>query len=315
MQVTYYGFQLVNKISNEKHLVDISGFLRGFSEANCQELKSRITFQEEHLILSKCSENVFSLVMTRDIYRLKSVNPQKQTIKELSDNLSPGERFGVASYIYIKDHLIAVVTPQLAPKFDAFISMLETLLANAGLSGYAVHVHPLIKTATKDEAVKMQFMGTTVIEVGRQNGWFRKILNTVNVNSAFDELDSIEITFKPKKRKNIKPIVKQLLETAEDDDLHRFSVKAKNEASSALMELYLNGRGVIRDTISPTSEEKIPVKLVEKISRNYILKERLEEFTGNGEFNKSLSDKLNYFANVERWTSLPCNLQDTFILV
>lgn len=314
MQVTYYGFQLVNKISHERYLVDISGFLRGFSESDCHELKSRITFQEEHLILSKCSENVFSLVMTRDIYRLKSVNPKKQTIKELSENLSPGERFGVASYIYIKGHLIAVVTPQLAPKFDAFISMLETLLANAGLSGYAVHVHPFIQAATKDEVIKMQFMGTTVIEVGRQNSWFKKILNTANVNPDFDELDSIEITFKPKKRKNIKPIVSKLLSATEDTDLHRFSMKAKNEARSALMELYLNGRGVIRDTINPTSEEKIPVKLAEKIHNNYILKERLEEFTRNGEFNKSLSDKLNGFSDVELWACLPCNLQGVFEL-
>lgn len=314
MQITYYGFSLLNKLTFEKKLVNISGLISGFCDSNCTELKSRITYNGEHLILSRVSGNIFALVMTRDIYRLKSVNPKDQTIKELSDNLSPGERFGVASYIYVKDQLLAVVTPQLAPKFDAFTHLVDTLLAHAGLTAYTMQIHPFIQNATKKEALTMNFFGKTVIEVGRRNGIFKKLFNTASVSASYDELDSIEITIKPRQKKNIKGLVSQLLEETDDEDLRRFSIKAKNELTSSLTELYLNGRGIIRESINPSSEEKIPAKILERIAQNIILADRLEEFKREGEYDRALSDRLDNFNNVDLWSDISSRLQSGLVL-
>ncbi|MDF0731046.1 hypothetical protein P0Y43_09955 [Pseudomonas entomophila] len=215
MRLSYYGYYLTHKMNYGRHLVDLSQFILSFAECEDANLKGRLFYNSENIYLQKLAGNVCVFAMTRDAEKFKKIDTSKMSISEFKQLLGEDEKLGFASYIILKPNFFGFASSSLSPKFDAFCSIINSLLSYTGNGAWDFCVNPLVHQATRDEAVKMNYIGKTTIEVKRENSLARNILSVINADSDADELDSLEITLKPKKGRSIKgysgnPVVSRL---------------------------------------------------------------------------------------------------------
>ncbi|MBB1617011.1 hypothetical protein A9978_31635 [Pseudomonas sp. UMC65] len=252
--------------------------------------------------------------MTRDAETFKKIDTSSMSIGEFKQFLGQDEKVGFASYLIIKNNFFGFASSSLSPKFDTFCEMINTLLTYTNNGSWSFCIHPLIHQATRDEAVKMNFIGKTTIEVKKENSLAQNILNVISAGGDIDDLDSLEITLKPIKGRSIKPVVQRLVSATSDQGVEKLVMKAKNDAKSAMLDLYVVGRGVISDDLGSYEESVISEIMETKIRENAKLKEQLEAFTEDGQTDKADFSRFLHFNNVSSWSDLACELQSTYSL-
>lgn len=314
MRVSYYAYYLTHKMHYGKHLFDLSDFILSFAECQDPTLKGSFTHNSEHIYLQKLAGNVCVLAMTRDAEKFKKTDTSSMSIGEFKQLLGQDEKIGFASYLIIKKNFFGFASSSFSPKFDAFCDIINTLLTYTDNGSWSFCIHPLIHQATRDEAVKMNFIGKTTIEVKKENSLAQNILNVITAGGDTDDLDSIEITLKPIKGRSIKSIVQKLVSATSDTGVEKLVMKAKNDAMSAMLDLYVVGRGVISDDLGNHEESVISEIMEMKIRDNAKLKERLEAFAEDGQTDEADFSRILHFSNIDSWSTLACDLQNTYKL-
>ncbi|WP_183001589.1 hypothetical protein [Pseudomonas sp. UME65] len=314
MRISYYGYYLSHKLHYGKHLFDLSKFILSFAECQDPTLKGSFKHNSESIYLQRLAGNVCVLAMTRDAETFKKIDTSSMSIGEFKQFLGQDEKVGFASYLIIKNNFFGFASSSLSPKFDTFCEMINTLLTYTNNGSWSFCIHPLIHQATRDEAVKMNFIGKTTIEVKKENSLAQNILNVISAGGDIDDLDSLEITLKPIKGRSIKPVVQRLVSATSDQGVEKLVMKAKNDAKSAMLDLYVVGRGVISDDLGSYEESVISEIMETKIRENAKLKEQLEAFTEDGQTDKADFSRFLHFNNVSSWSDLACELQSTYSL-
>jgi len=314
VKISYFGYSIQHKVSQETHLVDLSKTLLSFASLDSPAFKSSFRFNSEYIYLKKLSENVCVLLMTRDGEKFKSINTSNFSISEVRKMLGTDEKIGFASYVIIKPHFFGFASSSLSPKFDVFTDLVNELLSRTDNGNLQFCINPLIRQATKEEAVNMEYIGRTTIEVTRKNTLADHFLNFISADSGADELESIEITVKPKYGRSIKPIIEAMINATSDEGLKKLILKAKNDASSAMLDLYVAGRGVISDTLDVSDELSIASVIEEKISKNLILQEQLREHIKNGQVDKADFSRILRYSDEPAWSAFVDSLQGDYKL-
>ncbi|MGY2364427.1 hypothetical protein ACW9IO_17895 [Pseudomonas azotoformans] len=314
MIISYFGYYLQHRITNEKHLIDLSTFLKSFSSLEEPQFKGSFMHNSEHIYLQNLTGNVCVLVMTRDGEKFKKINTTDLSISEIRKMLGQDEKIGFASYLVLKDYYFGFASTSLAPKFDAFCGMVNTLLSYTGNGSWQFCIKPLTHQATKQEAVSMTYIGKTTIEVSGENTLAKHFLNVIGAGSNTEELDSIEIIIKPKKNRSIKPIIEKVISATSDEGLEKLIIKAKNDASSAMLDIYVSGRGVISDNLGNHDESVISEIIETKIRENVKLREQVQEFVKHGQVNEADFSWILRFSDVSSWAALASDLQNNYKL-
>ena len=100
-----------------------------------------------------------------------------------------------------------------------------------------IHENGLGRESTKAEVMRMNFVGKAVIQVEPGNTFFHGMQNLIGGTAeSYEEVDSFEIIIKPKKRKDIKPVVGNALHAISDDHVRKIVVNAKRETEERLEE-------------------------------------------------------------------------------
>ena len=238
MRLSYYGYYLRHKIHYGKHLVDLSGFIQSFAKCNEPLLKGSFKHNDESVYLNHLANNVCILAMTRNSENFKKIDTSSMSVSEFKLLLGQDEKVGFASYVVIKPRFFGFTSTSLSPKFDTFCDLVNRLLSITGNGSWEFCIHPLIHQATKDEAIQMKHIGKTTIEVKSSNTLAKHILNVLKADGDTELVDSIEITIKPSKQKNMKSLVEKILGQTSDEGLEKLIMKAKNDVGSALLDLY-----------------------------------------------------------------------------
>lgn len=314
MRLSYYGYFLRHKIHFGKHLVDLSMVIKSFAECNEPKLKGAFRHNEESVFVKKLTGDTCLIAMTRNSEHFKKIDTKEMSISEVSNLLTAEEKIGFVSYAVVKPYFFGYASTSLSPKFDTFTAIINNLLSITGNGSWELCIHPLIHQATKDEAVKMDFIGKTTIEVRRENTLCQEFLNVLNAGSDSEDVESLEITIKPTKRKNIKRVVEKLISHTSDEGLERLVVKAKNDAHSSLVDLYVVGRGVISDIVNSADESVIPGLMEVKIQENEKLQVRLAEFVADGQADQADLSGILHYNNVSTWAALAADLQQDYKL-
>lgn len=314
MKISYYGYSLEHKVKQETHLVDLSKVILSFAEFDNPDVKGSFRFNSEYVYLKRISGCVCILLMTRDGDQLRSINTSNLSINELTSMLGSEQKLGFASYVIVKPNYFGFASSSLSPKFDTFVDLVNEILSRTNNGNIHFRVTPLLRQTTKNEAVSMQYIGRTTIEVGRKNSLARHLANALSVSDSYDELDSIEITIKPKRRKSIKPFVEAILNLTSEEELKKLNLKAKNDAASAMLDLYVAGRGVISDVIDATEESLIGINIEEKIAKNETLHEQLREFKRDGRENQADFSSILRYCDEPSWSDYALSVQDSYNL-
>ena len=314
MRISYYGYYLRNKLTYDRHLVDLSKFVKSFARCTEPLIKGSIRENDEHLYLGDLSGSLCVLAKTRDSEKFKRIDTSKMSMGEFNSVLGQDEKVGFASYVVVKEHFFGFASSSLSPKFDAFSYLVNAILSITGNGSWEFCVHPLIHQATRDEAVEMNFIGETTIEVKTDNTLAKHILNVLKAEDGLSEVDSLTIKIKPAKRKNIKPVIEKILDHTSDEGLTKLVMKAKNDLRSSLLDLYVVGKGVISDSLTDQDENSIAISIEEKIQKNEELKKRLQEFMSSGKINQADFNSILHYSTVDAWTTVALDLQKDFQL-
>lgn len=314
MRLSYYGYYLRHRYHFGKHLFDLSGFIKSFASCSEPILKGAFKHNDEHVYLEKLAGNVCVLAMTRNAERFKKIDTSRMSISEFKQILGQDEKIGFASYLIIKENFFGFASSSLSPKFDVFCDLVNRLLSDTGNGSWEFCIHPLIHQATKDEAVKMQYIGKTTIEVQCKNSLAQHIFNVIGAGSDCEEVDSIEITVKPARNRSIKKVVEKIINHTSEDGVEKLVMKAKNDAKSAMLDLYVVGKGVISDLLGDHDESVISEIMEVKIRENHKLKEQIGAFVSDGQTDKADLSSILHYSDVSSWASLAADLQKNYKL-
>ncbi|MGP3789446.1 hypothetical protein [Pseudomonas sp. B392_1p] len=314
MKLSYYGYYLKNRTTHRRLNVDLSAFMTSFAQLDAPDFKLRFKHNSEHLYLHRLSGSVFIFAMTRDSEKFKRINTSDLSIGEIQNLLGSDEKIGFASYLTFRKSFFGFASASFSPKFDTFCNLVNAILHATGNGSWEFCVHPLAHQATKQQAVHMSYIGKTTIEVSGQNSLKKDFLAFLGAEDSDDELEALEITLKPKKGHSIKSVATKLVNSASEDGVEKLIMKAKNDAMSAMLDLYIVGRGIISDEIGVMDESKIPLAIEDKIRANVKLKERLQEFINDDQYEKPTAKDLNLCSDVSAWSHLIHDLQDDYRL-
>lgn len=310
MRLNYFGYCLMNSTNSQSHLFDLTPMIRAFCAVNSVPYKNRFIYKGEHLYLFPATPNIYLFVMTRSNEIIKRINANDLNVHDIYELLGQGDQLGFASYIYLRSNSVGFASTFFAPKISAFVYLIDSIFESLELQNIKFRIQALLYQASKTETLNMPFLGKTTIEIAKENNIAIDFLNFVNATpDDIRDLDSFEIIIKPKKRKNIKPLIGKLVNRVSDEGLEKMIVKAKDSIQDHLADLYLVGMGAISDKISTKNPQSIYQSIIDKTTANLILIEKIQEFIDDERFAEAAPQILNSFGDVNSWTPFVSNIQ------
>lgn len=310
MKVTYFSYGIVDRKTENKSLFDIRPFIKAYCRLDAPAFKNNFKHNDEHIYLIPHLGDVFFFVMTRNNEVIRKIDSSDISISGIKELLGTDEHLGFASYVIIKGNYIGFASTIFAPKVDVFASFMDKLLDASGNGGLQFYLKPLMHQATKQEAHEFSHIGSTYIEIDKENSKLEEVLGVLgaDIEDAV-HLRSMQIVLRPAPQKDIKAVVSQVIDELPDDGLSKFMMRAKAEAGSQAMDLYITGMGAVSDTINTKDEDKIAEFLVKKTQSNVLVAKKLAEYIENEDFDEVVLDGVLQFGDVDAWADLVSSLQ------
>lgn len=303
MKVNYFGYYFQNVETGDRNTFDMRLLLKNFCKEASSSFKNQFPYQDEKLFLLHQVGDVYLFLQTRSQEIIRKVDTNTVSVDEVTSMLNDDERLGFASYILVKEDYIGFGSTILAPRVDVFSHYMNHLLKVLGITRWIYLQKPILKQVSKEEALSMDFIGASTMVLDKNNGVVQDFLAVLGADGdSTVDLDGFEITLKPKPRQNIKPLFEKVIENLPSEGVRKMVIKAKQEAASQLMDLYLVGQSVVYDKIDKSKESTIPRQLEDKHSSNKYLKQCLVEFR-NDNFSQMVDNSVVRFNYVDSWAN------------
>lgn len=306
MKLSYYGYSVLDVHKNEYHLQQMSEVVSAFCKYNNPAYKNNFVRGAEHLYLLNVVGNLYLFIQTKNEEIIKKVNSDDISAHEITDDLEDNESIGFASYVYFDKHFIGFASTVYAPRVTAFCDFMDFVIESIlGKNIYKFITHPFKSHAEKQEVLDKPFIGKSTMVISKNSSLFDDFLRLLNGNAqAFEKVNSFEIIIKPEYKANIADAVKPIISSTESDQFQSFIVMAKTEQHDALKDYYLEGEGLISDTIKRKSDEtKLKEQISKKIEDNIGLAKKVAEHEADDEFTKLSIDGINRFVESNAWTN------------
>ncbi|HCT1710696.1 protein rexA [Proteus mirabilis] len=238
MKVSFWAYYAQNTKTQGKRSIDLSGIINEkIIDTSSHAMNCGDYFTYMHPIDIK----TFLFTKTSDSDLIKKINQTNNSIKDIRDSLASDELLGFPSFLFIDQGILGYASSFMGPKIRELSDFAKS--KNLIEEDENLILEPLMKGTSKNDALKMNFIGRTTLRVESGNPLTRALLRLVGVQNATDELLSgIEIIIKPQKAKDIKHLTKEIINN-NYDQIDDISIKAKNSAADILTEYYLDGKG------------------------------------------------------------------------
>lgn len=255
MKIGFYGIYS-QASSKDKYSLDALNFL---SQKSSITGSIAINSGSYYLYMHPIDSDTFLFTKTNDSNLIQKINKSNSSVEEIIKSLATDELLGFASYVYIHGDIMGFARSMYGPTTSDFAFFLKELQIplNAGAN---ISVEPLMRATTKADVLKMHFIGKTTVKVEATTGLSAGILTLLGAKDIEEELlDSIEIVIKPKPRRNIKNLTKDIV----SNPAKQFSdigMRAKDEAADIMTDHYLSEKGhlsakIVRSTNSDVADE------------------------------------------------------------
>lgn len=309
MNLSYYGYSVERHTDEELFLFDIRPFIKVFVGLNNFRYKNRFLHNEENLYLLNIKNNLYIFIITRSNEVIKKIKSTDHSISEITSLLKTDEQLGFASYVYIEKSFIGFAATLMAPRATVFANFVNEIFHSINIHDHKFTLHPFMAETTFADAMTMPFIGKSLVRVTKENKLYDDIRNFFSgTTTEFQDVDSFELTIKPKLRKNIQPAVKKIMQKIPTDGLNKFICSAKEEASGHLTDLYLVGNGMLIDPIEKSSDQEMYSSIVDKISSNDLLTEKIREHEEDEKFAKTEPSPFSVLRNPDAWSDRISNL-------
>lgn len=187
-------------------------------------------------------------------------------------------------------------------KTKSFSKFINDVFEAIGINDYNFLLHPFMQEATFADALQMPFIGRTSVQVSKENKLYEDIRDFFGGTAEeFSEVDSFEVTVKPRKRQNIDAAIKKIISNVDQSGLDKFICRAKEDLGDHLMDMYLVGKGMISDIIPKGADHEIYEAISAKVGDNDELKAKLGEHECHEGFKKEEPEVFSGFNNVDAW--------------
>lgn len=305
MKITYYKyyFTKIAQPNGFRTLYDLTPILRTFAEYDNSTLKNSFeTENGERTYILKANNRVFLFLITRDQDIIKAINSSSISCEDIHQKLDRGESVGFASYLYLQDSFYAMGTTLKGPKNNSLIHFTNDLIKKLNLTGHTFNSEPFLISTTKAEAARIPFIGRTKVEVDPQNTLGQQMGSFLGFGNS-NEIDSYEVTIKPKRGRNLKDANPSFLNRVDETGLKKFIIKAKVDLEEALTEFYISTQGAMQDVINSNAEGDIISELSTRVAANPLLGDKLTELNNNRLYNRDEIQSLDPFAELGSWSS------------
>lgn len=303
MKVSYYGYAFIDMKTNKRNARGLRELLSGFCSYENISFKNDFQCGEEKQFLLQSSGNLFLFLQTRSNELIKKIDSQSLSVTEIYDELMQDERIGFASYVYIDEVYFAYASTMMAPRVKSFSDFVNKILVRIDASNHTFVITALLHQATRDEVLRMPFIGRSTVQITAANSIFDEFVQVIGGEAEeFTDVDSFEITIKPKKRRNIDVAAKRLIRAIPDAGLDKMIIKAKDETHQSLMDLYLAGNGLISDHIDLKHEKNLTESIKQKIQQNNTLREKVQEYEQNDAVSRTTLNFITRYSNADAWT-------------
>lgn len=301
MKITYFHYYVSPESKpEEKTLFDLRPIL--FNFCKYQNKKFRSSFKNpagDSVFMFWVAEDTYLLIVTKSGEIIKTINSDEVNYEDLYARLSNNESLGFASYLYAGKHFYGLASTIFGPKNTSFSVFVNSLFNRTKVSGYEFVTVPFETQATRAEALSMSVVGKNIIEIGPGNSLFSEITGFFGLGNT-SEIESLEITIKPGKKKNIKDSAEKIAEKLPDEDLKKYIVKAKNAASESLIDYYITGIGAISDSVVK-NEKTLAAAMKNKAENNAKLQARIAEIIKNPQYEKTEISAINNLFDFDKW--------------
>lgn len=286
MRVTYYTYCLQDVHNRNFYRFDLNILLRRLL---AEDITVKRGFQEDGEYLYLVQEDsvhvpqMYFFVMTKDSEIIKAID-RELNIEDIHNRIANDEQIGIGSFVCVTEcngmPIVAYATQLMSPRCDRFWRFVDMYLTLKHLDGrFHVISYPIMAEAEVNELMRMDIIGRTNIEIGREHPWYQYMAAAIGKGNPENNIGSIQISIKPIPKKNIKNDVTQLPEIANQPGVLKLDAKAKNEMHSELMDMYIVGNGAIGNNIKPRRLDSASVNLAvsQKIVSNQVLADKLRE--------------------------------------
>lgn len=312
MKLSYYGYAFNEIATSNKKRMSVKSFIRAFCQFANPSYKNQFTYNDENIFLLHSVGDLYLFIQTRSKEVIKKINSQDTSIGEIYDLLNAGEMIGFASYVFLTDSYLGFASTTMAPRIPSFAIFINDILKSININNYQFTIIPFLYQATKADALLMPFIGKSILQINKSNSCFDHLANMFGGEVIeFEDVDSFEITIKPKSRKNIEKAVKKMVSTISDEGLEKMIIKAKDEQHPALIDLYLAGKGLLADNINTRDERLILQKIKEKITNNSALQQKVIEHEQDEAIPQASIDSISQFNDAATWSTAILDIQES----
>ena len=236
-----------------KYSIDIFGFLIRKTTGN--KLIS-IDCGAHFLYMLQIDSNTFLFTKTNDSNLIQKISKSKSSVEEIGKSLASDESLGFASFVYFSDGVMGFARSMYGPTPNDLVHLLYEDQMPIPVNTKII-VEPLMRGTTKADVLKMHFIGRTTVKVEASSSLSDNILKLLGAKNIEGELlDSLEIVIKPKFRRDIKNLTKEIVSnpTKQYSDI---GMKAKDEAGDVLADHYLTEKGHLSAKIEKATNAEI----------------------------------------------------------
>lgn len=302
MNVRYFFYHFENTKTGAKIRFDIRPFLKQFAALKSSSLKNKIKHQDEFLYLTHQFLDVFMLIQTKQHEIIRKVNTQNLTVAEVNSMLVKGEHLGFAAYLVMESDHFGICSTLLAPRFEALTIMMEKLLELLGIADWQFVPTAVMNQIPPSKIRTLNHVGRTTVRVKADMGFGESLKSFLGEDvEAFDYIDELEITLKPKKNRSIGPVAQRMVDSADATEITKMTMRAKETATSAMMDVYLAQSGIVSDYVNKASAKEITAVMQDKMSRNKLLQSLVKENRDGATAQSGDIDVIASFHSADNW--------------
>lgn len=307
MQVHYYSYCFQDTLTHENKLFNFLNFIESSCLTTKKYITNNIKYLDENLYLIRVSKNFYLFIQTKNSEIVRAIQNNSINIQatDIAEKLNADESLGFASYVYIDGNkpLFSFGAKVLSPNITAFSFYVSQLLISLGIRDYKFCLNPIKSQLSKDDVHKLNFIGRTTIQINSEGSTLKEIMNALNGNPQqinLEEIEGLEITLKPKRRKDINNQLACIISNVADKELEKIKIRARANLEDGLADYYYSKDGLVSDFCGEETDALIEQKMKNLIENNSVVSNKVEKYIGVG-YEQLENHSLVEFSTVDNW--------------